>query len=113
MSLPSDDEDIPDPGRKPSTRGQRVFFVVFACLASISLAGGIAATYVYVTSVGNFEGKSGYAWLFALPVSFVVSAIALVLLYMFVKPSEHRILLANSLLGLAAIPTIALPFTLL
>lgn len=89
------------------TGAQQFAFWLVAFVASFSLAAGIASLYASTVSGGGFEGKAGYAWLFALPLSYVASVLLLAVLYAFVRKSGQRLMAATVALAFVALPGVA------
>lgn len=69
--------------------------------------------YVEITAPENFEGKSGFAGLFAFPPSFLVALILMFVLFRFAQRRSRRMVLTNVLLAFLASPAIILPLSLI
>ena len=91
----------------PSNAAHILFWLV-AFLSTPFLAAVIASVYASTVSGGGFEGKSGYAWLFAIPPSYAASWLLPVGLYFFVRRSATYISMATVALALISAPGLVL-----
>jgi hypothetical protein len=92
----------------PSSSSALLLFWLVAFLSSPFLAAVIASVYASTVSGGGFEGKSGYAWLFALPPSYTASWLLPIGLYALARGSATYISMATVVLALMAAPGLVL-----
>jgi hypothetical protein len=90
-----------------------VFFWLVAFLSTPFLAAVVASVYASTVSGGGFEGKSGYAWLFALPPSYAASWLLSIGLYLATRKSATYISMATVALALVAAPGLVLLLSVL
>lgn len=108
------DDDICAPGHEPATKGQKLAFCILGFFASFSMAAALAAVWVELTVTnGGFEGKAGFAWLFAMPVAYFAAVVLLCLIYRWAVKQAQRTLALNALLTIFAMVSIFMPLSLL